>query len=400
MAIVVVILSFAFSAIYGVSAKQYRDESISAMKAAVNVPFDYDYPIDVGKGHGRNDRGVLTFYVTVKSDGSVGSLISNNVSITDREAFDRMVLDCLHSGKKCSVVKGENLRYLITESVFYGKVVAFADITDEHEMLSGLAKIFIFVGTAAFLIFLLISVFLANLITDPINKSIEKQNRLIADASHELKTPLTVIMANADIIESHGEENVESQKKWLSYIKSEAESMKNMICDMLTLAKSDAETSKKKAYVPTSISDAVNSSVLQFESVIFEKGKTIKTQIDDGLFVCADSKELERLTSILLDNAVKYSNENGTVEVFLYENAGKVNLCVRNSGEPIPAERVGHIFDRFYRLDDARARQTGGFGLGLAIAKDIVDKSGGKISVTSNDSIGTVFTVVFKEAKI
>lgn len=399
MLIVVTVCLAAFAFLYNTTYKGYYDDSISAMRFAVNTPFDFDTHFNVGKDApaARQKNGIVTFYVTIRQDGSVGSLIGNNVTVTNEEKFKNIVLDCYNSSDKIGVIKNEELRYMVTESRFYGTVVAFADISTELEALSELKTVCLIIGGGMFFIFLIISILFAHWAVNPVKRSIENQNRFIADASHELKTPLTVVLANADLLSASPDATVKEKQKQIEHIKSEASSMNLLVCDMLTLAKSNFTKKQKQKYSPVNISELLSSVVLTFESLVFESGKTLNTHITDGIFISGDEKSLERLFRILLDNALKYSNDAGTIDVFLYEAAGKINLTVRNSGSPIPEKHLEHIFDRFYRPDDARSRESGGFGLGLAIAKDTVIKHGGKISVESSDEIGTAFNLTFKK---
>lgn len=396
MLFVILILLTAFLILFFSMKRSYYNDSIDAMKKAVKAPFGFSEQFRFGKNEKRDTDDIIAFYVTINKDGSVGSLIGANITITDNAQFEKMVLSCL-SSKKTGVIKKENLRYMVTESKYFGTVVAFADMTNENESISELCKMCLFIGIGMFILFFAVSVLLANWAVKPVKKSIEQQNRFIADASHELKTPLSVILANTDIISSHPDSYVGEQQKWLSYIKTEANSMNELVCDMITLAKNDSERIEKKEFVRVNLSDTVNSAVLPFESVAYECGKELCYEINDGITVNGDTKSLERLAKILLDNAVKYANPGGRINVYLYELQNKVIFTVRNSGEPIEADRLAHIFDRFYRIDDARARETGGFGLGLSIAKDIAEKHKATISVESNERIGTAFTVTFKK---
>lgn len=399
MLIVAAVFSVAFAFLYNTTSKKYYGDSISAMKSAVDTPFDFDTYFDVGKGAGsrRAKNGIVTFYVTINSDGSVGSLIGNNVTVTNEVKFENLVKSCYTSDDKIGVIKKEELRYMVTDSKFYGDVVAFADISAELDALSRLKTLCLIIGGVMFLVFLAISVAFAQWAINPVKRSIEKQNRFIADASHELKTPLTVVLANAELLSASPDATIREKQKQIEHIKSEAKGMNMLVCDMLTLAKSDFSKKEKTKSSPVNLSELLKSVVLAFEAPVFESGKTLKSEITDGLCIIGDVKKLERLFYILLDNAVKYSNAGGNIEVFLYEASGKINLTVRNSGLPIPKEHLVHIFDRFYRPDDARARQAGGFGLGLSIAKDTVEKHGGKISVESSDKIGTAFNISFKK---
>lgn len=402
MLIVVTVFLAAFTFLYSTTSEKFYADSISAMQAAVDTPFDFDTRFDIGMEAPANRRpdGTVTFYVTVNKDGSVGSLIGNNVTVTDEKKFENLVKECYFSKDKTGVIKKEGLRYMVTESRFYGDVVAFADISSETEALSRLKTVCLTIGGVMFAVFLLISIAFAQWAINPVKRSIEKQNRFIANASHELKTPLTVVLANAELLSASPDATVGEKQKQIEHIKSEANSMNLLVCDMLTLAKSDFSKKKTKNFVPVNISELLKSVVLAFEAPVFESGKTLKSDIADGLFVKGDEKMLERLLYVLLDNAVKYSNEGGNIDVFLYEALGKINISVRNSGRPIPKKHLAHIFDRFYRPDDARARQAGGFGLGLSIAKDTAEMHEAKISVESSDEIGTAFNLSFKKLSL
>ena len=132
-----------------------------------------------------------------------------------------------------------------------------------------------------------------------------------------------------------------------------------------------------------------------FESVAFEQEKTIDSEIAPDIFINGDSNRLKQLIFILIDNSIKYSNEKGTINVTLTKTQDKVNLSINNTGEPIPKEKIPHLFERFYRVDESRARKKDGYGLGLAIAKSIVETHHGKIIVKSSEAEGTTFTVAF-----
>lgn len=395
MLIAITISLAAFGVLYKSTYDRYYNDSIQAMKTAVSTSFDYDLPFDIGNKKNRNE--IVAFYVTLTHDGRMDALIGNNVKITDKEKFEKLVLACCESNNKIGTIKTENLRYMVTNSRYYGKVVAFADISKEAEALASLCKTCVIIGSVIFTAFLVISFIFASWAINPVKKAIDNQNRFVADASHELKTPITAILANAEILSSTPEASIGEKQKQINYIKSEAESMSKLVYDMLTLAKNDFSRPKRSKLTVINLSEIVKTSALHFEAVIFEANKVLNCNIQDGLFIKGDEKELLRLCGVLLENAVKYTNDGGNIDIFLYEAAGRVNFTVRNSGEPIPKEKLPHIFDRFYRPDDARARQTGGFGLGLSIAKEIVQYHKGKISVESSDKIGTAFNMSFKK---
>ncbi|ACU94086.1 histidine kinase [Cryptobacterium curtum DSM 15641] len=249
------------------------------------------------------------------------------------------------------------------------------------------------VSAGALLAFFGISVLLARRATVPIERAWMRQQQFIADASHELKTPLTVIMANNSLIEGNPHDTVASQRKWLHSTDEEAARMQVLINDMLYLAKmEDDEQAPIKERVD--FSETVQSTVLQFESVAFEAKTELFSEIDPDIFAEGDRARLQRLVAILLDNACKYAGPAGRVQVSLHRQARGCSLVVTNTGRPIDAADLPHLFDRFYRSDKARTGGAGGFGLGLAIAQRTVTGHGGRIAAESSAEAGTVFTVV------
>lgn len=230
-----------------------------------------------------------------------------------------------------------------------------------------------------------------NQLTDRLQTTEEARRRFVSDASHELKTPLTVLLADADILLAHGEDTVESQRKWVEAIREEGLRMKGLVQDLLYLARGDAGQ-RAAARETVSLSDAVERCVLAFEPVAFEAGLTLDSDTAPNLSVTGDGEELRRLCAILLDNACKYGQQGGQITVTL-KGGERAVLTVHNTGEPIPPEAQAHLFERFYRADAARSRETGGYGLGLSIAAAIVEGHRGKITVHSAPGEGTAFTV-------
>ncbi len=394
MIIVVLIMASAMAILYFNTYSRYYRASIGAMKDAVSYPFDFDSRFDVGKKRNRNAPTV--FYVVIDENGESNALIGNRITVNDDDKFRNMIKACLSSGKDIGTVKSENLRYMVTNSKYFGKVIAFADMSGENEMLSQIKKNFFIIGSAVLAAALVFSIIFAAWVANPVKRAMQKQSRFVADASHELKTPLTVILANAELI-NPSDGDAESREKYIANIKTEASRMNLLVCDMLTLAKADESAHIKTEKTLVNVSDTVTAVAMTFEPVAYEQGKTFIYDIAPELCTTASAKDVERLVTVLIDNALKYANIGGEVDIFLYKNGSRFDLSVRNSGEPIPKERLSHLFDRFYRPDDARARQTGGFGLGLAIAKEIAVKNGIKLSVESNADIGTVFNASFKQ---
>lgn len=203
-----------------------------------------------------------------------------------------------------------------------------------------------------------------------------------------------MILANTGIILAHPDEPVSTQAKWLDYTQEEARQMKGLVEDLLFLAKSD---NARLASHPTQVDlcQLIQGCLLPFEPVAFEAGVSLESQLEPGLTLTGDEGQLRRMVRILLDNAVKYAGPpNPAVTVTLARQQDKLRLTVHNTGEPIPPEHLPHLFERFYRADPSRDRSQGGYGLGLAIAKSIVETHRGKISVASSAASGTTFTVL------
>lgn len=246
------------------------------------------------------------------------------------------------------------------------------------------------------LIFILLEVivfFISKIITEwiivPVRESFDKQKQFIADASHELKTPLSVIVASSEALEDNPKE-----KKWLKNIKSEADRMSLLINDLLKLASSEAKSSldlKEK-----DLSKIVELSTLTFEGRAFEKNIKIDYDIDSNIKMKLDENSIKQLVEILLDNATNHSKKGGTINISLKEINNNIELLVKNKGDEIPKGEENKIFERFYRGDKSRNRDNNRYGLGLAIAKNIVVNHNGEIGASSNDGV-TTFKVLFKK---
>jgi signal transduction histidine kinase len=240
-----------------------------------------------------------------------------------------------------------------------------------------------------------VSWLLATWAITPIAEAWDKQKQFIADASHELKTPLTIIATNTDVVLANANDTVQNQSKWLSYIKSETVRMSKLVSDLLYIAKSDVN---EVAMVMTefNLSHTVQGVCLVFESVAFEKGKFLDSNIVDGISYKGDEDRIKQLITILVDNAIVHSNGNANIMVSLcYDVKDKVKISVSNTnGEDIPKGYEERLFERFFRVDKARNRSNGSHGLGLNIAQSIVKNHGGTISVTSTSDHVVTFTAI------
>ena len=228
-------------------------------------------------------------------------------------------------------------------------------------------------GGIALVVFFFLSVFWARKIVNPLEETYQKQKQFISDAGHELKTPVSVVNANAELLSREIGDN-----RWLANIQYENERMGNLITQLLDLARSENVTPQMER---VGFSRLVRGEMLPFESVAFEKRLMLHSDIVDGIELVGNSTQLKQLISILLDNAIKHSTTKGEVHLSLKKEHDIVKLSVINSGDEIPLEQRKKIFERFYRVDTARNSDGNHYGLGLAIAKAIVSTHRGKIDV-------------------
>lgn len=273
-----------------------------------------------------------------------------------------------------------------------GYQVVFLDTTSRQEILTNLVYTFLIVALIMLIFIYLISRIFANKAIKPVEEAFDKQKQFIADASHELKTPLAVINTNVDVLLSNGEDLAQAQSKWLHYIKSEAERMAKLTNDLLYLTQLDY-TDVKMVFTNFNMSEKVENIILAMEAVIYERALSFEHRIEPGLLIHGNSEQIQQLVMILLDNAVKYANPSGKISISLKKHHNTAVLAVTNTGDGISEEHIGRIYDRFYRPDKSRARKSGGYGLGLAIAKKITEQHGGKIHVRSITNESTTFTV-------
>ena len=225
-------------------------------------------------------------------------------------------------------------------------------------------------------------------IITPVNKSFEKQKIFVADASHELKTPLSVIIASTDAYFNDKDE------KWIKNIKSESERMVKLVTELLNLAKTEQE--QDIIMNENDLSDIVLSSILTFESLFYDNKIKLKYDIAPSVKMMCNEDLIVELMSILIDNAIKHCSNNGRVFVNLSKSNKQIILEVKNTGLPIKKEDEERIFERFYKVDTSRNRNSNNYGLGLAIAKNIVERHNGEITAHSSNGY-TIFKVTWNQ---
>jgi signal transduction histidine kinase len=337
---------------------------------------------------------IPTFYVRVSANGDIISSDYGRVSITDETAQEAVsaVLDSNESG---GFIGDLGLRF-VSEQIPGGETaIAFADTSSETNGMRRIVINSLAIGGGGLVLLFFISLFLSRMTIKPVEKAWLLQQQFIADASHELKTPLTVIMANTDILISHPDTPVSEHMRWLRNTGEEAIRMKKLVENMLELAKGDF-AQENLIFSAVNLSDIITNSLLSFEPLAFEARVELAAEIEPDLEIKGNGERLQRLAAILLDNAIKYAGSGGSAQVRLRRSGTHVIFTVRNTGSVISESHINRIFDRFYRADESRSAEQGGsFGLGLSIARQIVQEQGAKISVASNNESGTVFTVVF-----
>lgn len=332
------------------------------------------------------------FVVLVDANGYIITQTEHSIS---EKSLNEAIPIILQSKYDRGNIKSLNLSFL-RQNTEAGAIISF--VSREHleaRVYESTTQCAI-AAIVAFFLFLFISARLANIAIAPVEKAWEQQKQFLADASHDLKTPLTVILANNNIISSHKEETVESQMKWIESTSEEAGRMSDLVNKMLELAKSEAAREELKLG-ESSISELVENSILQFEVVAFEKGVTIESEIDPYIIGITHRATFSKILEILFDNAIKYSNENGKIFVTLSQTSKRIIFTITNHGEHIKEEDIPYIFERFYRSN--KERKVGGHGLGLSLAKKKCDMIGAKLSVMSDELNGTTFTISMRSKR-
>lgn len=269
-----------------------------------------------------------------------------------------------------------------------GIFVAFVNTSVQNSYYHTLFYTILIFGAIGLMLLFAISIWLSRWMIAPIEGAFMKQKQFISDASHELKTPITIISSNADALEREI-----GDSKWINYIKNETKRLNCLVTDLLQLATIDFNEDRT-TFVKLNLSELVMSIALPFESLAYEKQISLQEKIEKDIYIIGDGTKLGQLTAILVDNALNYAEKGGDILIELKKHRERKILTVSNTGKEIPISERELIFERFYRMDEARARENGNYGLGLAIAKSIVLNHGGKISVSCKDNRTTLKVVL------
>lgn len=312
---------------------------------------DYKRPPEkFGEKRHDNQPSQLNSFISVSADkeGNILNMSENNATI-DEDILNNSVSEAISSGKQVGEIREYNLTYAKNELIDR-IIIVFADNSSVYSTLWNTILVCCVLFLASMAVIFLISLALSGIAVNPVKVAWNKQKQFVADASHELKTPLTVIIANNNIMMSHKDSTVEDEIKWLQSTEEEAQHMKKLIDQMLFLAKSDSESNKTEL-AKVNVSEIIEAASLNFEPIAFEKGILLDCEIEPNVKTDSNATMLNQLSHILIDNAVKYSVSDGIVNIKLYKRNDKLIFSVNNKGNVISKDELAHIFDRFYRAE-------------------------------------------------
>lgn len=351
----------------------------------------HDPRVNQGQGGiiiGGNQVQLPYFTVELWGDGTAYITGGTYSNLENTELLRDILHTCMDQGREQGTVTAYNLRYLRMNNGFFERI-AFVDISMEIASLRSMVHSSLQIGAVSLLALLCVSFLLAWWVTRPVERAWRQQHQFLSDASHELKTPLTVILSNAEMLDAVPLDP--RPARWADNIHSEARQMKSLVEEMLTLARADNMV-RTCVFSTVSLSDAATDCALLFEPVAFEAGKSLDySGITPNLMVSGDTDKLKQAISVLLDNAIKYGAVGAPVVLSVQKLDRHVKLQVSNQGAPIPLDQLNRLFERFYRADASRGEQSG-FGLGLSIALSIAAEHKGTLRAES-DNLSTRFSL-------
>ena len=383
MVLLTVMLLVILGCIYHFTYAGIMESSMSALQTA-------GVELELHGRPGKPERFTTSpcFVLKLTPEGRLLAVGSNYYDLEDREELIELLNEAEETGTKSGLLEERALRFLRLED---GRNVryAFMDVSAEIDTLNRLNIICAAIFVAGLVGFFCISLLLTRWAVHPVERAWEQQRQFVADASHELKTPLTVILTNAELLQSE-EYDSESKSRFTDSILTMSRQMRGLVEELLDQARVDngmAQAEKMRLDFSKLVSDAV----LPFEPVYYEEGRELTSEVEPGILLTGSSAHLRRVVEILLDNGCKYSTPGGIVELRL-ERQGRGNclLSVRSPGVAMTEQQCRDIFKRFYRADQARSMNRS-YGLGLSIAQGIVEQHRGKIWAQSRDGYNTFF---------
>lgn len=325
------------------------------------------------------------FTVTVNAENKEVSADLGRIAAVSRQTAERYAVELYEKGEKEGFKEYYKYRAVEEEE---GIMYVFLDCERELSTFYSFLAMSIFISLSGLSLVFILVLFFSKLAVGPVAESYEKQRQFITDASHEIKTPLTIIDANTEVLELENGEN-----EWTAGIKNQVRRLSALTEKLVFLSRMEEEQTKLQAQ-EFSFSEAVLEIVQSFEPVAEMKGKDFQAEVPPNLFYYGDEVMLRRMLTLLLDNAVKYSGENGVIRLTLRKTEKHVELVLWNTVPEIRQGNLDILFERFYRPDSSRNSETGGYGIGLSVAKAIVTAHKGKIHARSGDGKSIEFQIV------
>ena len=381
MAIVTVMMLAILGMLLHFTRNDLEQQSIRVMQSVME---DRAYPSRPGEFP--RQAQLPYFYVSVNTLGELSASFGGYYDLTNTEAIQEIITLALNSDDQTGILKDYSLRFQKRTTPF-GQTIVFVDMSSELTTMRSLTNTCVIIGVLSFAVFLGLSFLLARWAVKPVETAWNQQRQFVADASHELKTPLTVILSSTELLEQGA---APEQRQYVDNIRAESRRMKQLVEDMLTLSRVERGDTRLPD-TTADLSDAAANVALRFEPVAYEAGHTLSYDIAPGLLVRGDGQKLEQAVAVLLDNAVKYAAPHTEIRLDAVRQGKNACLWVENQGDAIPADKLPHIFDRFYRADASRTNGDS-FGLGLPIAKAIVEAHRGAIRCESGGGV-TRFTI-------
>jgi signal transduction histidine kinase len=386
MLLVTAVLAVVFLSVYTASEHNIERASKAVLERVIyedsvaTLPGDDTKPsFSLGTG-----KVQLPYFTVQIWNGTTAYITGGNYDdLENTETLSAILQSCMDQSAAVGTISDYGLRYLRQDNGLYTQI-AFVDTSMEQATLKSMMASYLQIGLAALFLLLGVSFLLSYWVTKPVEKAWTQQRQFLSDASHELKTPLTVILSNAELMESAPLPG--KAARWADNISSEASRMKTLVEEMLTLARADNMV-RTSVYSQVSLSDVADDCALSFEPVAFESGKPLEYDIPEGICVTGDGEKLRQVLSVLLDNAIKYGADGATIRMTLQRQEKHARLLVenRNAAGPIPPEQLSRLFERFYRADASRGEKSG-FGLGLPIAATIAAEHKGTLKAESDDT--------------
>lgn len=337
----------------------------------------------------RDDKKITTIFYSTETEKI--SIVSKDENI-DQEWIKQAVSSVINQENSYGTLSQYNIIYYKTNGMNDIKI-ALTDTDYIYSSMLNLFLILLLIFAVSMLLFFLISYYISKLAVRPLQEAWDIERQFVSDLSHDLKTPLTIVLANNSILNENQNTLVSKQKQWIDSTQDAAKNMLNIINEMLTLSALDT-SELTIAKTPIDFSSVAAKTAMQMESVVYDKGIEQETQIDEGIAIYANEEYMQRVCTSLIDNALKYEPIGGKIKISLKRHGKKAVFEVCNYNAIISKEDLPHIFERFYRTDKSRSEKQG-HGLGLSIAKRMTELMGGRIEAESSAENGTVFRVSF-----